>query len=528
MEMYRKFKLVAFNGFKKVSEFYKIQLVCMILLFLGVAMSIIAPSYIGKLIDSVKENSLYDMKYNLIKLISLTLISIIIGYYQNRKYNYFEAKVSCELRNNVMKKVTDISFDKWNTYSIGNLNTILDKDCLSFSNFIINETSSSLTYLFTFIGINIFILTIDKVIGTFSILSVVGFIVIQKKYMKTFQRLMIDLKKHEAKTSSFSNDILNNMENYFLVDNVNTARNLYENSNSELFDFVFKLKNKYYFSSIISQTFNVIVIVCILIIWIKFRRNMLSAGQVVNLIIYSQRLYSPLFRLSELGIKFKEFSVSVDRIYNLLNETSIKYGKKELKRINKVSVRNLNLKVRDRNLYNDCSFEIKRGDILGITGENGSGKSTLVRILKNYIEDYDGEIYYDEIKIKDLSKKSILNIMSIMPQKISVTNEEVAKVKEYLIKNKIERYIDIDALEYGEMYSHKENSGGELQKISFIKTILENKDMIILDEPTSSMDMNGEEYTAEILKKISYDKIVIIITHRQYLLSICNKRINLN
>ena len=317
------------------------------------------------------------------------------------------------------------------------------------------------------------------------------------------------------------------MENYFLVDNVNTARNLYENSNSELFDFVFKLKNKYYFSSIISQTFNVIVIVCILIIWIKFRRNMLSAGQVVNLIIYSQRLYSPLFRLSELGIKFKEFSVSVDRIYNLLNETSIKYGKKELKRINKVSVRNLNLKVRGRNLYNDCSFEIKRGDILGITGENGSGKSTLVRILKNYIEDYDGEIYYDEIKIKDLSKKSILNIMSIMPQKISVTNEEVAKVKEYLIKNKIERYIDIDALEYGEMYSHKENSGGELQKISFIKTILENKDMIILDEPTSSMDMNGEEYTAEILKKISYDKIVIIITHRQYLLSICNKRINL-
>lgn len=105
MEMYRKFKLVAFNGFKKVSEFYKIQLVCMILLFLGVAMSIIAPSYIGKLIDSVKENSLYDMKYNLIKLISLTLISIIIGYYQNRKYNYFEAKVSCELRNNVMKKL---------------------------------------------------------------------------------------------------------------------------------------------------------------------------------------------------------------------------------------------------------------------------------------------------------------------------------------------------------------------------------------------------------------------------------------
>lgn len=199
---------------------------------------------------------------------------------------------------------------------------------LIFSNFIINETSSSLTYLFTFIGINIFILTIDKVIGTFSILSVVGFIVIQKKYMKPFQRLMIDLKNMRLKTSSFSNDILNNMENYFLVDNVNTARNLYENSNSELFDFVFKLKNKYYFSSIISQTFNVIVIVCILIIWIKFRRNMLSAGQVVNLIIYSQRLYSPLFRLSELGIKFKEFSVSVDRIYNLLNETSIKYGKK--------------------------------------------------------------------------------------------------------------------------------------------------------------------------------------------------------
>lgn len=96
------------------------------------------------------------------------------------------------------------------------------------------------------------------------------------------------MKEVETQTNTYSNDILNNIESYYLIDNVKSAFSLYAKSNKLLFEQFFKIKNHYQISLIISQSFNLISIIVILSVWILDSSINLSPGQLINVILYTQ------------------------------------------------------------------------------------------------------------------------------------------------------------------------------------------------------------------------------------------------
>ncbi|KGM95771.1 hypothetical protein Z968_08265, partial [Clostridium novyi A str. 4552] len=178
-----------------------------------------------------------------------------------------------------------------------------------------------------------------------------------------------------------------------------------------------------------------------------------------------------------------------------------------------------------------------------IIGKNGSGKSTLIDLILGLYPNYEGEIYYNDINIKEI------DIESVRKNLISVTEQEPNLINTTLIDNftygfsqydlgEIEKYCKkLSIYEFIINLPNKFNfiigdnsskiSGGEKQKISLIHSLIKKSNILILDEPTSALDKHSVNQLKDILQDIKTNKIIIIITHDNDLLDIADSVIEL-
>lgn len=279
---------------------------------------------------------------------------------------------------------------------------------------------------------------------------------------------------------------------------------MYAKSNKLLFEQFFKIKNHYQISLIISQSFNLISIIVILSVWILDSSINLSPGQLINVILYTQKLYVPLFKIGEVFLQYKSFCVVSNRLNLLVKIPLRNYGSKEVTSIQKIEITDLTKKIDTKVIFDKFNMSIHKGKILGITGENGSGKTTLIKLLRRFDVVYNGTITINDVDINELSQESLLKGISVMPQKATVSVDDIEEIACYVNNNELLNFLNLDEVPKKQVYNYTLKSGGELQKICFLKVFLENKDVLILDEPTASMDMKSEEIVGDLLAKIKW------------------------
>jgi zinc transport system ATP-binding protein len=174
-----------------------------------------------------------------------------------------------------------------------------------------------------------------------------------------------------------------------------------------------------------------------------------------------------------------------------------------------LKVKNLSVELNGEKIISNLSFELKRGQIITILGPNGAGKTTLLRALLGIIP-YKGKIKWKRgIKI------------GYVPQRVPFVKDFPISVKEFLkLKSKDENEIKeiIKIVGFDEEILNKnisELSSGQYQRILFAWSLLGNPDVILLDEPTSGIDIVGERTIYQILKKLKDEKKIsaILVTH---------------
>ncbi|MCS7280414.1 MAG: metal ABC transporter ATP-binding protein [Desulfobacterota bacterium] len=195
-----------------------------------------------------------------------------------------------------------------------------------------------------------------------------------------------------------------------------------------------------------------------------------------------------------------------------------------------VSVKNIDFFYNSEFVLKDVSFELKKGDYLGIVGPNGSGKTTLVRLILGYLRPKRGEIEVFGKSPKDLKTKSLIGylpqiipdrkfhfpltvmevvLMGLVSQKSFpklVTKKDVDKATEVL---KMMNVLDLQKRLIGEL------SGGERQKVFLCRALVHEPELLILDEPVSALDpeSRGEFYVLlERLRK-ERETTIIMVTH---------------
>ena len=190
----------------------------------------------------------------------------------------------------------------------------------------------------------------------------------------------------------------------------------------------------------------------------------------------------------------------------------------------------------EHQVVKDLSLSVEDGDMLGIIGPNGAGKSTVLKILSGYIQADTGSLFIDNTPISQLSPKE-------RAKKIAVVSQEFHNPLPFTVQNVLEnarasqisRFMPLQAHDYeiienamnemnvaqykNQLFNHL--SGGEKQRVKIAAALAQETNLLLLDEPTSQLDMGHAVKLMNLLLKINKEKnmSIVIISHDIQLLA---------
>ena len=181
----------------------------------------------------------------------------------------------------------------------------------------------------------------------------------------------------------------------------------------------------------------------------------------------------------------------------------------------------------DKNLLNDIHMSFKKGDIVGIKGESGTGKSTLVKLIPKF-RSVEG-IYINDIPIEKIKNVEYLKNISYYSQNTPIISDTIYNnlnfgrkpVQKSVYENLkfLSKFNNLDEM----IIENGANlSGGDKQRIALSRYFVENAQIVILDEPTSSLDKETETEIMTAVLENNKDKIIFIISHNNDIMNYCN------
>lgn len=277
-------------------------------------------------------------------------------------------------------------------------------------------------------------------------------------------------------------------------------------------------------------------IISIIFITLSYTKSEISMGDTTYLILMVNRLFKPFSEFPILLNEVSEHYVSVTRIKMLLHaeEEDINVNKDNLL-LNSdetdiaIKMTNVNFSyVDDHNILKNINLEIKKGEDVAFVGRSGSGKSTIFKLLCGFYRQDSGNIElfgddYSELNLYEIRKNislvsqdTFLFFGSIFENisygKIGATLDEVVDAcKKANIHDTIMEMEDgYDTIVKGESGL----SGGERQRLAIARAFLKQAPILLLDEPTSSLDSKNEFLIQDALNKLKGDKTILTIAHR--------------
>jgi ATP-binding cassette subfamily C protein LapB len=270
----------------------------------------------------------------------------------------------------------------------------------------------------------------------------------------------------------------------------------------------------------------------------------LTMGSLIAITILSNKVFQPMSQIPGLFVQWGKAKVAVEDLDGL-------YG---LERDNEGVNRPITSKLQSHGIlckdlkfaYNEDSvvlnipnLKIQPGEKVAILGVIGSGKSTLLKILSGLYKPSDGKFLLDGIDVQQLSKDNVSNTIGYLEQDtklfsgtlrdnlniglVNITDEQILKVAKLTgligLISALPKGLDTEVPEGGQSVS-----GGQRQLIALTRMLIGNSKILLLDEPTASMDEGTERHLlATLQQNLTKEQTLVVVTHKPALLSLVDR-----
>ncbi len=261
--------------------------------------------------------------------------------------------------------------------------------------------------------------------------------------------------------------------------------------------------------------------------------GLVSPGMLVAFPIYLNMLYRPIRMLADKFNTLQMGLIAAERVFDVLDNTDQiqDEGSVQVDRLKgSVAFEEVDFAYDDEHyVLNEVSFSLEPNQTLAIVGSTGSGKSTIINLLSRFYELNGGRILVDGVDVKDYELNALRSRMAIVLQdvflfsgsileNITLRNPSISKAQVIESAKMIGAHEFIMKLPGGYDYEVQERgatlSMGQRQLVSFVRALVYQPDILILDEATSSIDPESEDIIQYAIEKLIDKRTSIVIAHR--------------
>ena len=523
---------------------FKRELFIVFISLFTVAFSILGIGYVLRMIidDGLIQMRIGNLNSNIILMSVLIVIFTISSFYRSYYINSIADKVTAYIKRDAYHQVLRLDIAAFEEIKVGDIITRLSSDIEQISKLIINFLSYLIRNIIMLIGAVILMFTSSPKLSLFVVIIIPVLLIPIIKLSQHVRRFARIVSEEQGNLSANIEEMLSGIHT---VHAYNQQQAVYE-------DFIQKIEyylkhsatRLKYRSLFFSLAILVIAGTITVIIWVgalDIMNNSMSSGKMVSFIYYTIIAGMSAGSIAELFSEIHTPKAALDRVFQLKEikiASSLTHNKNqtssdiELNFYKSITFKNVTFTYparADIKVLDDISFSVKQGKFTAIIGKSGSGKSTLMQILLKLYEYQGGNIYIDNINIRDIHATKLRKMIAYVQQDPMIFSGSIRSNITFANSNATDQEISevIKICGIDEFLGQLEDgintfigqrgvrlSGGQKQRIAIARSLLYKPEILLLDEATSAIDYQGEAKLLYALRKYMQDKTIISIAHR--------------
>lgn len=408
--------------------------------------------------------------------------------------------------------------------------------------YVLNACSNIPQNILVFLIALIVIAKIDMVCAFIAVIEVPIIVILYKAFqskLAMYSKLCADKREGEyTKLNELVADIGHIKKNAIF----NILQKRYEKAEDEFIKSTIGCVRLEYLYSVLNENMDVFLRVFLFFYGgISVINGKMTVGEFTIIYSFFSMITSSCTYFLNLGSQMEDASAFYYRLKEIADVPEESNGDINIDKVEKITISNVDFGYNENELVvKNFSYTFEAGKIYVVVGENGCGKSTMTSMLSGmYIDEFQGSILFNDIPVKELDMRKIRK------EKMGICEQEPFLINDTIRFNMIysnETNVDEKLMQIAEKVSFdgflkasesgldtlvgqggNNLSGGQKQKTALVKVFYKNPDVMILDEPTSAMDAEGQERLINYLTGIKKDKIIIMVTHDEKMIEMADE-----
>ncbi len=472
-------------------------------------------------------------------LLCMIVLGTLSAYLKSIFGKHYSSMVQRDVRISLGKHLLKLPFSYFDEKGTGSIITRLISDIEEMGRFFSEILPNFLINIITVMTATVYLIQMDTMLIVILFASYPIMLVVADKLSKKLAELTKKLRTHMDERTEKAYDAIQGIV-------VGRSYNLYEVHKQKIDNVIDNIVSQACKSTRISSLGwvlkNVIttipVIFCYLFALYEITQGRITVGEMLAFTVILNRILYPIGDIVFCANDIREVGVSLKRIQEIYNQQKETTGgnihniPENTKTTSVIEWKNIDFyynRSKERYILNGMSFSIEKGEQIAFVGGSGEGKTTIFKLLCGFYKKNNGQYILFGHSFENWNLEMARNCFSVVSQNVFLFPETIKQNVAYGKENATDEEI-IEACKNANIHNFIISlpegyetivgergvrlSGGQRQRISIARAFLKNSPILLLDEPTSSVDTKAEKKIQEAIERISEGKTVIIIAHR--------------